>query len=469
MRLSAVLPVPAGLVLGMAAATQPLYLPGGAAPLLGGGLLTGLLLARAGCSARQAGAGAAALVTVATGGSAMLGVTWTTAAPVIVLVLSLTLAVVVPGLVTAAVRSRRDYAEDGWRLARDRERERTDAVRRAVDEERAVMASEIHDALGHRITLLAVRAGRLSLSPGLDGPTRDELRGIRATAADAAAELGATVDLLTRPGGQEEPGIDGSTVEDLVDSARTAGLAVTARVPPGLTDALSDDSRAAVLRIVREGLTNAARHADGPAVDVKVTADEDEVRLRLSNPAAAGGTTGDRRRGHGLVGLRYRAGLLGGSLDTGNEGGRFVLDARVPVRARRDEVPHDLPPSTVERRHHDSDRRRRSAGRAAFRAPLAMVAGAVAVALAAFVAVTVGSVLPSERADLVVVGQSRAEAEEILPPVEMPEPPHDALPEPTGADCRYYEETVSFFRRDAVRRICVADDRVVAVDRLRAP
>ena len=111
-------------------------------------------------------------------------------------------------------------------------------------------------------------------------------------------------------------------VEEVVARARDAGMAVTLDGPPAMPGLVDQ----AVRRVVREALTNAAKHAPGAPVTVAVAAAKHQVTVHIANPAGLPATTGT-----GLVGLRERLRLLGGRLDTDYREGTFHLSAQVPV------------------------------------------------------------------------------------------------------------------------------------------
>ncbi|MFC7721339.1 sensor histidine kinase [Nonomuraea recticatena] len=118
-------------------------------------------------------------------------------------------------------------------------------------------------------------------------------------------------------------------MDELVANARTAGLAVLVK-RSGELDGLPKAVEVSAYRIVQESLSNAMRHAPGSTVAVELVRD-DHLRIRVTNgPASRPG--GPRGAGHGLLGMRERASLLGGSLETGPmEGGGFEVKAVLPL------------------------------------------------------------------------------------------------------------------------------------------
>lgn len=202
-------------------------------------------------------------------------------------------------------------------------------VEQAQLTERARIAQEMHDSLGHELSLIALRAGALEVAPGLAETHQQAAGAIRAAAAEATARLGEIVGVL-RPASEVAPlapasgGIDG-----LVERARASGMDVRLE---GSLEAGDGVRAAAAHRIVQEALTNAARHAPGAAVTVSVDPTAVGVRLSVSNgratlPPRAGATTG-----LGLAGLEEAARAAGGSLRHGaTTGGGFEVVADLPA------------------------------------------------------------------------------------------------------------------------------------------
>ncbi|MFI2364752.1 sensor histidine kinase [Promicromonospora sp. NPDC019610] len=249
-----------------------------------------------------------------------------------------------------AGRNRRQQAELA-RLAAERvarlERERELVARSARAEERARIATELHDLVGHDLALIAVRAGALEVSAGLAPADRHADRaavaGIRVTATEATDRLRGALGAL-----RDGPAGDGSllppheTIAALVARAASAGLDVRLDGAPDAASGLAG-SRAGSLaeqaahRVVQEALTNAARHAPGAAVTVRVRRDEDAVRVEVTDAggAAAGPGPGAGRDpgqgGSGLLGLAERVRLLGGTFGAGPAGDGFAVRARIPA------------------------------------------------------------------------------------------------------------------------------------------
>lgn len=228
------------------------------------------------------------------------------------------------GLPWLAGRFRRQQAElvaAGRERVAHLERERELVAEHAALRERARIASELHDALGHELALLSLRAGALELVPDLPESHRAAVAEVRAGAVAATDRLREAVGVLWEHDAGAPPAAD--TVADLVDRAREAGMDVSADLPPW---PLGGD----VHRVVREALTNAARHAPGTPVSLRANvADDDTLEVTVSNPV--NGASAGRGSGTGLATLRERLRGSGGTLTVDSDGQRFAVTARWPV------------------------------------------------------------------------------------------------------------------------------------------
>ncbi|MCS5518461.1 MULTISPECIES: sensor histidine kinase [Curtobacterium] len=215
---------------------------------------------------------------------------------------------------------------------------------RAREQERAHIAREMHDVLGHRLSLVALHAGALEYrGPGLTPDETAAAAGVvRAEAHSALTDLRDVLGVLRDPaanGGDEVTGTapPQPTLVDLpglLDQARSGGATVRARVDTDSAAVPTAVGRHAY-RIVQESLTNARRHAPGELVDVVVeTVPGPAIRVVVSNTLAAGPAPADasgHTAGHGLRGLAERARLVGGSFRAGSDDGRVhVVEAVLP-------------------------------------------------------------------------------------------------------------------------------------------
>ncbi|WP_238010036.1 histidine kinase [Dactylosporangium sp. AC04546] len=227
----------------------------------------------------------------------------------------------------------------GWGLFLGALRERTTRleaeqqlrVEQARLTERARIAREMHDVLGHRISLLCLHAGALEVrSDARPDEIAIAAATIRTSAHEALEELRTVIRVLRDgPTGPEPPQPGLPDLPRLVDSARAHGMTVgyECRVPL--------DGPAAVLgrtayRVVQEGLTNAGKHAPGAPVSVLVDGGAGEgLRVEVSNPCSAVDSAVPSG-GVGLVGIRERLLLAGGRVQYGMTGERFRLEAWLP-------------------------------------------------------------------------------------------------------------------------------------------
>jgi signal transduction histidine kinase len=212
------------------------------------------------------------------------------------------------------------------RAEREAERER----RLAAAEERTRIARDLHDSAGHAINVILVQAGAARLLQEQDPErSREALETIETVARDTIGEIDQLVRALRENGSSEgvEPPPGLAALETLADRYRSSGLAVDVRVE-GARRPLAPAVDQAAYRILQEALTNAALHGSGPA-EVELEYGASALEIAVTNPAAE--TAGIRDGGgHGIVGMRERAQLLGGSVEAGVDGGRFRLRARLP-------------------------------------------------------------------------------------------------------------------------------------------
>ncbi|WP_327085229.1 histidine kinase [Nonomuraea sp. NBC_01738] len=226
------------------------------------------------------------------------------------------------------VRARASTSDKLARVAQDK---KIAEAAQAVLEERARIARELHDVVAHHMSVIAIQAEAVPLKARGDARQLEEgLAEIRVMSVEAIAELRQVLGVLRDQEGRTEtapqPGLD--RMEELVAHAQAAGLAVTLErsgemdVPPAV--GLS------AYRIVQESLSNVMRHAPGASVAVKIVRTPYDLRVRVANGPGTrvGGPSG---AGHGLIGMRERVALLGGTLETGPGVYGFKVAARLPL------------------------------------------------------------------------------------------------------------------------------------------
>jgi signal transduction histidine kinase len=231
-------------------------------------------------------------------------------------------------------------------LAGAAERAEIEAGRRAVLEERARIARELHDVVAHHLSLIAVRAEAAPYRlDRLAGDARTEFGELGGTAREALTEMRRLLGVLrTGEAAEQAPQPGLGDLPGLVDAARSAGLSVEFS-RQGPLDELPAAVGVCAYRIVQESLSNAGRHAPGAAVSVTVDVEPLVVRLKICNGPPATAWNGaaartpavnDHRHGHGLAGMRERVTLLGGTFSAGPApGGGFEVAAELPAGERR--------------------------------------------------------------------------------------------------------------------------------------
>ena len=247
------------------------------------------------------------------------------------LALGLVVFSLVPWLVGQALRRERARTAELQELAAQLAAEREQRTREAVSAERGRIARELHDIVGHAISLIAVQAdaaGRLLRRD--PSRAREPLEAIQTTSRGALAEMRQLVGLLRDSDEQPllgpQPGVGDLT--RLVDNARQAGLPVTVELT-GERRALPATIDLAAYRIVQEGLTNVHKHAGAAPTSITIHYEESHLDVEVRNGGDGASASG---RGHGLIGIRERVALLGGELETGPaENGDFVVHARLPL------------------------------------------------------------------------------------------------------------------------------------------
>jgi signal transduction histidine kinase len=213
--------------------------------------------------------------------------------------------------------------ERARRTAREAERER----RITAAEERTRIARELHDSAGHAINVILVQAGAARLLHERDpAGSQRAIATIEEVARDTIGEIDRLVRALREDEQAEPVPADPAAIEELVERHRAAGLRVAAEVR-GPRRALPRSLAWAAYRILQEALTNAARHGRGSA-EVMVQFGAEEVEIAVTNPVTPNGS--GPGSGHGIVGMRERASLLGGTLSAEQDHGTFRLRARLP-------------------------------------------------------------------------------------------------------------------------------------------
>ena len=253
---------------------------------------------------------------------------------------------------------RRRVGESAERLQRAQQ-EHAAETRRAVQEERARIAGEMHDVVTHNVSVMVVQAGAarrvLDSSPG---DAREALLAVEANGRTAMAELRNLLGLLA-PSGEAEPGdaCDAALtpqpgvarIPALLDRVREIGMPVELSVaaPAGTPRALPPGVDLAAYRVVQEALTNVMKHAGQARTTVRLQYRPRDLLITVSDdgrpPDSAPAAAGPGSDGRGLIGLRERIGVYGGELDAGpRPGGGWRLTARIPLEPAAGDLP--VPP-----------------------------------------------------------------------------------------------------------------------------
>jgi signal transduction histidine kinase len=227
---------------------------------------------------------------------------------------------------TRELRERVEIAEEERRLAEDR----------AAAEERTRIARELHDVVAHSVSVMVVQAsGVRRLLHDDQEREREALLSVEQIGREALSEMRRMLGVM-RTGEERpadlapQPGL--RNLDRLIAQLAEAGLDVSLRVE-GERPELPAGIDLSAYRIVQEGLTNTLKHAKGAHADVVVRYADDGVEVEIVDDGP--GVNGSHLDGHGLVGMRERVAVYGGTLDAGpRDGGGFVLRAQLPVEMR---------------------------------------------------------------------------------------------------------------------------------------
>ena len=401
---------------------------------------------------------------------------------------------VLPWLVGRYWRHYQQLVNAGWERAEQLERERRILTEQARLRERSRIAQDMHDALGHELSLIALRAGALEVDPALSDRHREAARELRAGAAAATERLREIIGVLREPAQPAPLAPVQDTVIDLVQRVRDSGMDVRLR-RLGSPSELPELVDRAIYHVVREALTNVAKHASGATVSVRLEHRHDETVVTVSNQvppgvprvastsqARAGSSDAraaasdpraesfdvrveagmsspsrDQLGGFGLIGLRERVRLVGGQLRAGPRDGGFEVVARLPHRARPATTPvtphainvdgsdiegngadaNSVGGNEVGANESESARRRQQARRraraglvATVAVPSALASVVVVLMMSLYLAAAYLSVLPPAEFERIPLGAARGDVEAVLPPIQMVDAPAERSPAP---------------------------------------
>ena len=224
------------------------------------------------------------------------------------------------------VRLRRERIADLEDRTHQAERETERERRLAAAEERTRIARDLHDSAGHAINVILVQAGAARLLAEKDPEaSRAALGTIESLARETLTEIDGLVRALREDDDSVETPIGLAALDGLVKRHRDAGLDVDVKVN-GTSRPLGPAVDQAAYRILQESLTNALRHGAGGA-EVALEYGANALEIGVANPSRG---DGQGAAGHGIVGMRERASLLGGSVDAQSTNGLFRIRARLP-------------------------------------------------------------------------------------------------------------------------------------------
>ncbi|MFC0532482.1 sensor histidine kinase [Phytohabitans kaempferiae] len=371
-----------------------------------------------------------------------------------------------PWLIGRYRRQQQELTTAGWEHAEQLEREQRMVADQVRLRERTRIAEDMHDSLGHELSLIALRAGALELDPDLDERHRAAAGELRASAGAATERLREIIGVLrdrtdpapTRPVDED--------IAELVHRAKDSGMAVDLH-HEGEIGPLPPMVDRAAHRVVQEALTNANKHAPGVPVTVLIRHDEAAATISVRNAPPPGGPlpvqpaeVGPEAGRRGLVGLTERVRLAGGTFHADRlPSGGFEVAAHLPYAAAP--VPPPPESSTARRQLVQRQARRGLIAAVAVPATLGAVLGGTAIAYYAYA--TAHSVLsPADFARL-DTGMERAEVEPLLPEREwLDRPTRDDGP---GDECRYYRSEGDLLSGALdIYRLCFEEGRLVSKD-----
>ncbi|MFG2600136.1 sensor histidine kinase [Streptomyces sp. NPDC048462] len=241
------------------------------------------------------------------------------------------------------------YGMRTWRLRADErqeriaevERQRSKELRRAAERERSRIARELHDVVTHNVSMMVIQAGGARKMLDIDpDDTREALLAIEAGGRAAMAELRHAMGLLAMntqnaadrgigPNLAPQPGLD--QLPALVGRVRDTGVSVDYTVA-GETRAVPPGVGLTAYRIVQEALTNTVKHAAGAEATALLAYTDDHLRVEITDTGGTPSPAAETGNGHGLIGLRERLTVYGGTLETGPcPDGGFRVAALIPL------------------------------------------------------------------------------------------------------------------------------------------
>jgi signal transduction histidine kinase len=239
------------------------------------------------------------------------------------------------GVLASFVRSWQLRLRASQRRFTELQQAQEEATRRAVEVERARIAAELHDVVTHNVSVMVIQTGAarkvMDAEPEL---SKQAMLDVEASGRAAMSELRHVMGLLSpsddeSPDGLEpQPGLD--QLGALVERVRAAGMTVNvAASPPPVP--LPPGVGLTAYRVVQEALTNTIKHASGAAASVTIGHDGDRLEIEVTDTGGEPGAESGTGEGRGLIGLRERLAVYGGTLEAGRRiGGGYRIKARLP-------------------------------------------------------------------------------------------------------------------------------------------
>jgi signal transduction histidine kinase len=223
-----------------------------------------------------------------------------------------------------AMQARQAYEESG------------ELARAAVAEERARIATELHDVVAHSVSIIAVQAGAAEqLLDSRPDAARDHLAAVRRTAREAMTEMRRVLSVLRGDDASYAPQPGLSRLPDLIDEVMAAGVPVKL-AEEGERPELSAGIDLVAFRVIQESLTNVRKHAAGAAAQVAVRYGVKELDVEITNDAGHAQAAINGGEGHGIFGMRERVRLFGGRFEAGElADGGFRVHAQLPLEETR--------------------------------------------------------------------------------------------------------------------------------------
>ncbi|MFB6676993.1 sensor histidine kinase [Streptomyces sp. NPDC056390] len=410
-----------------------------------------------GLRGRATGIALLSFAAVAAAGTAKIAVRQVDpAAEWLVLMGMLLFGAVFPWLIGRYWRQSRELTAAGWARAEQLEREHRIIADRARLRERARIAQDMHDSLGHELSLIALRAGALQVAPGMAETHRTAAAELRAAASDATDRLHDMVGLLREDDEPAPLAPPGESIAALIERAADSGLPVTLHRTneAGTTTSTTHTTSRTTYRVIQEALTNAAKHAPGAPVTVEHAQNETGTTVEITNgrPRHRPGPAGS---GTGLIGLRAGVTALGGSFEAGPHAEGYRVRADIPTR--KTAGPDTATPGAL-----FTSARRLAHRRVGVAFGAAAVVGAVLIggAFAWYAYTKTHAVLTPTAYAALKIGTPLEETVPRLPDRTISDPPVDRAPTPPppGTDCRYYRASGELFVPVDHFRLCFDRD-----------